>query len=155
MAQNKNMDPPPPYTATDFHGVQGMPSSAPPGPPPPGFFIPPGPTQTVHHVVQVGRPPVGPLPTSLVCPSCHQPVQTRLEYHPTAKTHLACLILCLLQCYLCCLLPYCMATCQNGDHYCPNCDAFIGTYNGWTCIERCRFGSSIVHFMMLVKFNEC
>lgn len=45
MSHNKNMDPPPPYTPNDFHGVN-MPSSAPPGPPPPGFVLPPGATQT-------------------------------------------------------------------------------------------------------------
>lgn len=43
MADNKNMDPPPPYSATDFHNVNA-PTAAPTGPPPPpaGFVIPPG-----------------------------------------------------------------------------------------------------------------
>lgn len=32
------------------------------------------------------------------------------------------------RCYLCCCIPYCMDSCQNGNHYCPNCGTFIGTY---------------------------
>lgn len=53
MANNKNMDPPPPYTATDFHGINA-PTARPPGPPPPGFVIPPGappPTQTGKIII--------------------------------------------------------------------------------------------------------
>lgn len=42
MANNKNIDPPPPYTATEFHGINA-PTAAPAGPPPMGFVIPPGP----------------------------------------------------------------------------------------------------------------
>lgn len=46
----------------------------------------------IHHT-----PAVGPTPTLIVCPSCHQSVQTKLEYEPSTRTHLFALGLCLLQ----------------------------------------------------------
>lgn len=52
MANNKSMDPPPPYTATDFHGIHAPTAAPPAGPPPPaGFVIPPGPTQTGKKII--------------------------------------------------------------------------------------------------------
>lgn len=32
----------------------------------------------------------------------------------------------------CAIMPYCMTSCQNGNHYCPNCGSFVGTYTQWT-----------------------
>lgn len=51
----------------------------------------------VNTVIHVSNPPVGPNPTVMVCPSCHETIQTRLSYEPGSRTHLACLILCLIQ----------------------------------------------------------
>lgn len=31
----------------------------------------------------------------------------------------------------CALIPYCVESCQNGNHYCPNCGKFMGTYTNW------------------------
>lgn len=119
------------------------------------------------HVVHVhAQPMVGPTPTMTVCMQCHQNVLTRLEYEATTRTHLMALTCCifgygwnvlLLQnnklkintnknhfsLIPCAILPYCMTSCQNGNHYCPNCGSFIGTYTSWmkersnhTCTHR-------------------
>lgn len=40
---------------------------------------------------------VGPAPVILVCPSCHEHIQTKMEYEASTKTHLFALGLCLLQ----------------------------------------------------------
>lgn len=56
------------------------------------YFVPFSAQVVIHHI-----PAVGPTPTLVVCPSCRQSVQTRLEYEPTTRTHLFALGLCLLQ----------------------------------------------------------
>ncbi|XP_037926371.1 lipopolysaccharide-induced tumor necrosis factor-alpha factor homolog isoform X3 [Hermetia illucens] len=72
--------------------------------------------------------PVGPEPVRCVCPSCGAQIISKMKYEPTTKTHLIALLLCCCICWPCVCLPYCMDSCQNANHYCPNCDAFIGTY---------------------------
>ncbi|SPP72855.1 Hypothetical predicted protein [Drosophila guanche] len=73
--------------------------------------------------------PVGPEPSSLICPSCQQNVTTRTEPKASTKTHLIALIMCLtcLWCFAC--LPYCATSCMNANHFCGNCNKFVGVYN--------------------------
>lgn len=40
-------------------------------------------------------PVVGPNPAMLVCPSCRQSIQTRVEHEPSSKTHIMALLMCL------------------------------------------------------------
>lgn len=40
--------------------------------------------------------PVGPEPSNVICPNCHQQVTTRTVAKATTKTHLLALILCVL-----------------------------------------------------------
>ncbi|CAH1635086.1 unnamed protein product [Spodoptera littoralis] len=77
--------------------------------------------------VLVGTRPMGPKPSSLTCPSCNAEITTRVQYMSSTKTHLFALGLCLLFWPLVCL-PYLLSSCQNADHYCPNCNAYIGSY---------------------------
>ncbi|XP_030388005.1 lipopolysaccharide-induced tumor necrosis factor-alpha factor homolog [Scaptodrosophila lebanonensis] len=72
--------------------------------------------------------PVGAEPSSVICPSCHQQVTTRTEPRTTTKTHLIALILCLFGCCPCALCLYCTDCARNTEHYCPSCQAFIGTF---------------------------
>ncbi|KAJ8724905.1 hypothetical protein PYW07_015863 [Mythimna separata] len=120
---------PPPYTAE------------PPPPPPvtnPSYPYPPPPMATapVQGVVFQTSPayvPVvvtammGPKPASVTCRSCNQQIVTRVETKPSTKTHLFALLLCFVF-WPCVCLPYCIDSCQNADHYCPNCNAYIGSY---------------------------
>lgn len=73
-------------------------------------------------------PSVGPDPSMVCCPSCRQTVVSRMEYENSTRTHVAAGILCILGCWICCCFPYCMDSCRNGNHYCPSCGAFLGTY---------------------------
>lgn len=34
----------------------------------------------------------------------------------------------LLSCWPCVCIPCCMDSCLNHNHYCPSCDAYLGTY---------------------------
>ncbi|CAH0397309.1 unnamed protein product [Chilo suppressalis] len=71
---------------------------------------------------------VGPKPSQVTCPSCRATIVTRVDHKATTKTHVIALILCLFLCWPCVCVPYCMDSCQNADHYCPNCNSYLGTY---------------------------
>lgn len=120
------------------------------GPPPPGQGMyppmPPLPEQQQHHHIHYVPPPqppivsepvshtvivtpaVGPDPTMVCCPSCRQTVVSRMEYENSTRTHVAAGLCCIFGLWVCCCLPYCMDSCRNGNHYCPNCGSFLGTY---------------------------
>lgn len=70
----------------------------------------------------------GPETTKVICPSCGKKVETIIKYQAGKWTHLyAVLLSCGFICCLCCI-PYCKKSCKNANHYCPNCDAYIGRY---------------------------
>ncbi|XP_022829442.1 lipopolysaccharide-induced tumor necrosis factor-alpha factor homolog [Spodoptera litura] len=71
---------------------------------------------------------VGPEAVSMICKSCNKQIYTRVEYKPTTNTYLIAGLCCLLLCWPCACCVYCSASCRNIDHYCPNCDTYIGTY---------------------------
>lgn len=73
--------------------------------------------------------PFGFDPLQLTCPSCRNPVTTRVDYEPSTKTHLMAGLMCLLF-WPCFCLPYMIDSCKNANHYCPHCSAYIGTYRG-------------------------
>lgn len=93
--------------------------SYPSQPPPYGMNLP---------SAQVIMTNFGPNPTIAVCPSCNKSVSSRVDHEATTKTHLFALLLCLIFCP-CGILPYCMDSCQATNHYCPNCGAYLGTYD--------------------------
>ncbi|GJQ70746.1 hypothetical protein Trydic_g678 [Trypoxylus dichotomus] len=106
----------PPYTEGVHH-------------PPPSYGVPQPQSSTVTQVV-VGAQPAnfGPQQQALNCPHCRQQIVTRTETKASTKTHIIALILCLCGCWLCCCIPYCVDSCQNKNHYCPHCSAYLGTY---------------------------
>ncbi|XP_034110351.1 cell death-inducing p53-target protein 1-like [Drosophila nasuta] len=98
----------------------------PPMPQPP----PAQPPQTViiQTTTTSNLTPIGSGPTRIRCPSCHADVVTTVKSTPSGRTHCWALILCLFVCWPCVCLPYCMDSCQNADHSCPNCGSYIGTF---------------------------
>ncbi|XP_075219034.1 lipopolysaccharide-induced tumor necrosis factor-alpha factor homolog isoform X2 [Lycorma delicatula] len=82
------------------------------------------PQRPVTVVVEQG---FAPFPQRMTCPSCHCPIETRVEYRPNSNTHLIALLLCFLF-WPCALYPYCIDTCKDALHYCPECGTFLGTY---------------------------
>ncbi|XP_050677112.1 lipopolysaccharide-induced tumor necrosis factor-alpha factor homolog [Leptidea sinapis] len=73
---------------------------------------------------------MGPASTVTVCQSCGQHISTRVERIPSMRTHLFAILLCLVGCWPCACVPYCVDTCNNAEHYCPNCNSYIGSYLG-------------------------
>ncbi|XP_017487798.1 PREDICTED: lipopolysaccharide-induced tumor necrosis factor-alpha factor homolog [Rhagoletis zephyria] len=106
-------------------------SNSQPGFTPAQTYQPPPPhSQTVIiQATSSAGVPVSNEPTRIVCPSCHAQVLTTVKHQATTRTHCWALVLCILFCWPCVCVPYCMKSCQNANHYCPNCNAFIGTYS--------------------------
>uniref|UniRef100_A0A161MIM9 Lipopolysaccharide-induced tumor necrosis factor-alpha factor-like protein n=1 Tax=Triatoma infestans TaxID=30076 RepID=A0A161MIM9_TRIIF len=73
-------------------------------------------------------PALGPHSQHVICPACHTDVYTEVDKEITTKTHMFAVLLCFVCCPLSCL-PYCLDTCKASSHYCPNCGAYLGTYN--------------------------
>ncbi|CAF0873674.1 unnamed protein product [Adineta steineri] len=68
-------------------------------------------------------------PVQCSCPNCRAMIVTRVEQKNGLLTWLLCLFLIIFGCWLgCCLIPFCISDLQNVQHYCPNCNAFIGEY---------------------------
>ncbi|KAI8037550.1 lipopolysaccharide-induced tumor necrosis factor-alpha factor homolog [Drosophila gunungcola] len=74
--------------------------------------------------------PVGPDPSFITCPHCHVQKLTRVEYTPSVKTHCMAALLCIVGLWCCACLPYCATSCMNANHFCGNCNKFVGVYNG-------------------------
>ncbi|CAB3256675.1 unnamed protein product [Arctia plantaginis] len=92
-----------------------------------------GATTAVHSNAPIVVPvlvenKMGPKPAVIVCPSCREQIVTRVERKVTTKTHIFAGLLCFLGGLCCVWIPYFVGSCQNADHYCPNCNTFIGSY---------------------------
>ncbi|XP_049306914.1 lipopolysaccharide-induced tumor necrosis factor-alpha factor [Bactrocera dorsalis] len=86
--------------------------------------------QPVVIIQQQAILPLGPEPTFITCPGCHVTKLTRIGYEPNARTHLMAAILCIVGLWCCVCLPYCAESCMSTNHYCGNCNKYLGTYNG-------------------------
>lgn len=67
---------------------------------------------------------------SCTCPTCREVVRTRTSRAPSAAAWVSFVILLVLFAFfwllpLCCL-PFCIPSCYNVKHYCPQCGAFLG-----------------------------
>mmetsp|Transcript_11476 Transcript_11476/g.15643 ORF Transcript_11476/g.15643 Transcript_11476/m.15643 type:complete len:184 (+) Transcript_11476:113-664(+) len=68
-------------------------------------------------------------PTMVSCPHCQRTGMTNVSYTPSFAAIAIC-VLCTVCCGipLCCVLCPCCGTClHDKQHYCSNCNAFIGT----------------------------
>ncbi|KAI6191423.1 Lipopolysaccharide-induced TNF factor [Aphelenchoides bicaudatus] len=124
-------NPPPSYNETnkpDGYPQQNMSGGAAPYPsqaPPQPVFVQPQPQPFVY----VSDPAYGPRPVSVTCPQCHQNVITHVRYSPGLLAWLICAGCVIFGCIFgCCLIPFCVDDCQDCEHQCPNCHAFLGQY---------------------------
>ncbi|XP_060655022.1 lipopolysaccharide-induced tumor necrosis factor-alpha factor homolog [Drosophila nasuta] len=93
----------------------------------PPFTQQPTTSCVVIHTTTKNQVPVGRDPTFVRCPSCQSDVVTTIQTKPTTRTHAFALGLCFIGCWLCCCIPYCMDSCKSANHYCPVCNAFVGS----------------------------
>ncbi|KAG5683180.1 hypothetical protein PVAND_012476 [Polypedilum vanderplanki] len=87
------------------------------------------PAHTTTVVVQQIHPPTyGPKPQYVMCSSCKSMTMTKVKDKVSIRTHKMAIILALLSCCSCLLIPYCLSSCQNQQHDCENCGAYLGTF---------------------------
>ncbi|ORY94607.1 LITAF-like zinc ribbon domain-domain-containing protein [Syncephalastrum racemosum] len=66
----------------------------------------------------------------VVCPECHQAVETITYHHNGSAVVLSALALFAFGCHSGgCLIPFCCPLCKDVQHVCPNCDTTIATYS--------------------------
>nr|CUU97815.1 hypothetical transcript [Hymenolepis microstoma] len=88
------------------------------GPPPYG---PP-----IHAVIT--QPPVGINPQEIYCPTCHRIVVSQTSTKTGTWTWIMCLLLSFVGCDLgCCLIPFCLDSCKDVNHTCPECQRIVAT----------------------------
>ncbi|KAI1725561.1 LITAF-like zinc ribbon domain-containing protein [Ditylenchus destructor] len=124
------MDPPPPYATTTelkYNNGHLLPGVVPePTAPSAHNSIPPPPMMLQQGIVYAI--PLGPSPAGLQCANCQAQVVTKIIQRPGLLTWLICGALALIGFWPCCVIPFCVKSCHDVEHYCPQCNAFIGMY---------------------------
>ncbi|KAH8371349.1 hypothetical protein KR093_007055 [Drosophila rubida] len=118
--------------AQTYQPYPGGPTQPPLYPPFVQQHLPPQPQRAANacvviHTTTKNQVPVGRDPTFVRCPSCQSDVVTTIQSTPNTRTHAFALGLCFIGCWLCCCIPYFMDSCKSSNHYCPVCNAFVGS----------------------------
>ncbi|PAA92246.1 hypothetical protein BOX15_Mlig024054g1, partial [Macrostomum lignano] len=70
------------------------------------------------------------VPVNTVCQFCNQQIITCIRFQDGLLTYLACVGICLIGCDLgCCLIPFCLDSCKDVVHTCPNCNHKLGKFS--------------------------
>ncbi|KAG8432903.1 hypothetical protein GDO86_017242 [Hymenochirus boettgeri] len=99
-------------------------------PPPPSYTSPGQPVVVapIATTVVLGTP-LQDTPGATTCPVCKQNIVTRIQYTTGLLVWLIFGVLLLFGCWLgCCLIPFCLDSCKDVDHFCPNCNHHVYKY---------------------------
>lgn len=83
-----------------------------------------------HRAVMLDFIQFGPNQQPSVCPRCGATCITSTRQRSSLLTWLCCGFLWIipgLQCG-CCFIPFCWGSCDDLEHYCPNCHQLLGIY---------------------------
>ncbi|BHF67616.1 hypothetical protein SprV_0301064300 [Sparganum proliferum] len=66
-------------------------------------------------------------PTKVLCPKCKKKIVSKVEYTQGSCTWLACALIFIFggPCF-CCLIPFCVDSCKDAIHSCPQCGRYLG-----------------------------
>ncbi|KAI1724364.1 LITAF-like zinc ribbon domain-containing protein [Ditylenchus destructor] len=88
---------------------------------------PPTPQPTYVYVNDIAN--FGSRQMSMQCPHCHQQVITKVRHSAGLLAWILFGVFILFGCWFgCCLIPFCLESCQDCEHYCSNCNNFLGLY---------------------------
>ena len=66
-------------------------------------------------------------PVQISCPNCGKDCVTKCEGSINMMAWILCIVLCCVGCNLgCCLIPFCLDSCKNFKHTCPQCNNVVG-----------------------------
>ncbi|XP_065052508.1 cell death-inducing p53-target protein 1 homolog [Rhopilema esculentum] len=93
-------------------------------------------TSTTNTVVVTSQPVVttvmplafGEFPVSMTCPSCRASIVTAVVTEPGTFAYLLFFLMCIFGFWICCCIPFCIDSCKDAIHSCPNCRAQLGVY---------------------------
>ncbi|KAM4025403.1 lITAF domain-containing protein [Anomaloglossus baeobatrachus] len=98
-------------------------------PPPPPYNETTGQPQPIIVPQVIFKTELRDNPGLAVCPACNVPCTTNVQYKSGGLTILLCFLLFFFGCVLgCFLIPCCVKSCKDVDHYCPNCKHLIYKY---------------------------
>ena len=71
---------------------------------------------------------LGTNPTHIHCSQCGAQVLSKTTPKAGLLTWLIAGALFLVGCWPCCCIPCCLEDCQDFEHFCPQCNNYLGTY---------------------------
>ena len=139
IAEREASAPPPPYEfATTDHTssssnqteLKYTPEFKAPPPPPPYETKPSTTPSSTRQIIYVpSNQTFESEPVIMNCPNCQKLIETNIEHKVGLLSWLGCLGCVLLDCTAgCCLIPFCVDSCKDVEHYCPSCKSFLGKY---------------------------
>uniref|UniRef100_A0A915CZN3 LITAF domain-containing protein n=1 Tax=Ditylenchus dipsaci TaxID=166011 RepID=A0A915CZN3_9BILA len=65
-------------------------------------------------------------PVTTTCYRCNQVILSKVRYSAGLLTWILFVVCLFTGCWLgCCLIPFCLKTCSDCDHYCPHCQSHL------------------------------